>query len=72
MNSWPVQDANARFNELFNACLVSRPQFVSRQGADAAVLIPFDEWVRLQPASRPSLKDLLLSDFARTESLVLN
>ena len=33
-------------------------------------LIPIDEWRRLQAAARPSLKQLLLTDSARTDMLV--
>ena len=43
---------------------------VTRRGAEAAVLIPIEEWRRLQAAARPSLKQLLLADSARTEYLV--
>lgn len=43
---------------------------VTRRGAEAAVLVSADEWRRLQTAARPSLKDLLMSDEARTEVLV--
>lgn len=67
MHSWPVQDAKARFNEFLDACLSEGPQMVTRRGAEAAVLIPAQEWRRLQSAARPSLKELLLSDQARTE-----
>lgn len=38
---------------------------VTRRGAEAAVLVPVDEWRRLRAAARPSLKELLLSDEAR-------
>lgn len=67
MQSWPVQDAKARFSEFLDACLLEGPQMVTRRGAEAAVLIPVDEWRRLQSAARPSLKQLLLSDEARTD-----
>jgi antitoxin Phd len=70
MDSWPVQDAKARFSEFLDACLEKGPQIVTRRGTEAAVLIPVDEWRRLQAAARPSLKQLLLSDFARTDTLV--
>lgn len=70
MHSWPVQDAKARFSEFLDACLSEGPQMVTRRGAEAAVLIPVSEWRRLQAAARPSLKELLLSDQARTELLV--
>lgn len=70
MHAWPVQDAKARFSELLDACVSKGPQLVTRRGTETAVLVPIDEWRRLQAAARPSLKQLLLSDEARTEMLV--
>ena len=70
MHSWPVQDAKARFSEFLDACLLEGPQMVTRRGAEAAVLVPVQEWRRLQSAARPSLKHLLLSDQARAELIV--
>ena len=67
MHTWPVQDAKARFSEFLDACLSEGPQMVTRRGSEAAVLVPVDEWRRLQSAARPSLKQLLLSDEARTD-----
>jgi prevent-host-death family protein len=65
MKVWPVQDAKARFSELLDTCLRDGPQVVSRRGAQAAVLVPLDEWRRLEQAARPTLKSLLLSNHAR-------
>lgn len=70
MHSWPVQDAKARFSEFLDACLAEGPQMVTKRGNEAAVLVPVEEWRRLQAAARPSLKQLLLSEEARTEVLV--
>ena len=70
MHTWPVQDAKARFSEFLDACLVEGPQMVTRRGSEAAVLVPVQEWRRLQPAARPSLKQLLLSDQARAELVI--
>ena len=70
MKTWPVQDAKARFSEFLDACLADGPQMVTRRGAEAAVLVPAAEWKRLHAAAKPSLKELLLSDAARTEFLV--
>lgn len=67
MHVWPVQDAKARFSELLDSCLAEGPQMVTRRGAEAAVLVPVEEWRRLQAAARPSLKELLLSDGARAD-----
>lgn len=66
---WQVQDAKARFSELLEASLKEGPQIVTKRGLEAAVLVPIDEWRRLETLARPSLKDLLLAPDARTESL---
>jgi antitoxin Phd len=70
MHTWPVQDAKARFSEFLDACLLEGPQMVTRRGAETAVLVPVQEWRRLQSAARPSLKQLLLADQARAELIV--
>ena len=70
MQTWPVQDAKARFSEFLDACMAEGPQMVTKRGAEAAVLVPVDEWRRLQAAARPSLKQLLLSDQGRVALLI--
>lgn len=67
MKSWPVQDAKARFSELLDTCLKEGPQLVTKRGADSAVLVPFEDWQRLQRTARPTLKELLLTDEGRGE-----
>ena len=64
---WPVQDAEARFGELLEASLNEGPQIVTQQGVEAAVLVPIEEWRRLQSSARPTLKELLLADTPRAE-----
>jgi antitoxin Phd len=46
------------------------PQVVSRRGVELAVLVPMEEWQQLQAAARPSLRELLLAEAARTDALV--
>jgi prevent-host-death family protein len=70
MQTWPIQDAKARFSEFLETCLAKGPQMVTKRGAEAAVLVPMDEWKRLQAAARPSLKQLLLSEHERTGLVV--
>ena len=65
MTSWSVQDAKARFSEFLETCLSEGPQVVTKRGAETAVLVPLDEWKRLQASARPSLKDFLLGDGPR-------
>ena len=69
MHTWPVQDAKARFSEFLDACLAEGPQMVTKRGAEAAVLVPVEQWRRLQATARPGLKQVLLSDQARVKTL---
>lgn len=69
MKTWPVREAKARFSEFLETCLAQGPQMVTKRGAEVAVLVPVDEWQRLQAAARPSLKELLLADQARAEGV---
>ena len=70
MNSWQVQDAKARFSEFLDATLEKGPQIVTRRGVETAVLVPMDEWKRLQNSARPSVKSLLLAEEGRSDNLV--
>ncbi len=60
MGSWQLQDAKARFSEFLNAALKKGPQVVTRRGVETAVLVPMEEWRRMQQSSRPNIKELLL------------
>ncbi len=70
MTAWQVQDAKARFSELLDTTLKKGPQVVTRRGVEEAVLVPIEQWRRLQSASRPGLKALLLASGPRFEDLV--
>ncbi|HSC45360.1 MAG TPA: type II toxin-antitoxin system Phd/YefM family antitoxin [Candidatus Acidoferrum sp.] len=70
MAIWQLQEAKARFSELVNAVLKRGPQVISRRGIPTAVLVPIEEWRRLQENSRPSLKELLLRKEPRFEDIV--
>lgn len=70
MASWQVQDAKARFSEFLDATIKKGPQVVTRRGIETAVLVPIEEWNRLQRAARPGLKALLLAPEARFANLI--
>lgn len=70
MSSWQVQDAKARFSEFLDATIKKGPQVVTRHGIETAVLVPIEEWNRLQRSARPSLKTLLLAPDTRFEDLI--
>jgi len=67
MNTWPVQDAKARFSEMLDQCVTNGAQMVTRRGQEMAVLIPVSEWTRLKQNAKPSLYEALMSDEGRFE-----
>jgi antitoxin Phd len=67
---WQLQDAKARFSELVDTTIKEGPQVVTRRGVEAVVLVPVEEWRRLQDSVRPNLKELLLGPGPRFEDLV--
>jgi prevent-host-death family protein len=65
MNLWKLQDAKARFSEFLEQALTGGPQVVTRRGIQEAVLVPIEEWKRLQSAAPANLKDVLLATSPR-------
>jgi antitoxin Phd len=66
-NTWPVQDAKARFSELLEAASKYGPQLVTKRGIETAMLVPIEEWNRMKENRKATLKELLLSPEARFE-----
>jgi prevent-host-death family protein len=64
---WPVQDAKAHFSALLEASLTEGPQIITQQGVEAAVLVPIEQWRRLQGSTQPTLKELLLAESPRAD-----
>ncbi len=71
MKGWAVQEAKARFSELLQACDTDGPQLVTKRGVEMAMLVPVDDWKRLQALAKPSLKELLLSNDSRADIPIL-
>ena|SRR2546426_345383 len=44
---WQLQAAKARFSELFRRARTEGPQYVTRQGKEAVVVLPAEEFERL-------------------------
>ena len=70
MSTWQVQDAKARFSLLLKRALKKGPQVITHRGTEAAVLVPIEEWRRLQQSARPSVRELLLGPGPRFENLI--
>jgi antitoxin Phd len=67
MKSCAVQDAKAHFSELLNICINEGPQIMTRRGYEVAVIVPMNQWKKLNQSQHPSLKALLLSDLGRID-----
>ena len=55
---------------MLETTLAEGPQIVTKRGAETAVLVPIDQWRKLERMARLDLKELLLTAEARTEDLV--
>src|SRR5256885_16801425 len=49
--SWQLQNAKARFSELFRRARSEGPQWVTRQDKEAVVVVPAEDFERLQARS---------------------
>ena len=68
-NIWQVQEAKARFSEMLEASLADGPQIVTKRGVEIAVLVPIEQWRRMERMTKPDLKELLLAGEPRTDPL---
>jgi prevent-host-death family protein len=60
MASWKLHEAKAKFSELLDKVAQEGPQVVTRRGEETAIVVPIDEWRRLQAMTKPTLKEFLL------------
>jgi antitoxin Phd len=51
-HTWELQTAKARFCELFQLARSEGPQVITRQGKDAVVMLPIEQFDRLVVRSR--------------------
>lgn len=64
--SWKLQDAKARFSEVFARSLAEGPQRVTRHGKEAVIIVSEEDWRMRVPLpsateAKPSLADFLLN-----------
>jgi prevent-host-death family protein len=50
--SWQLQTAKARFSEVFRLARTEGPQLITRQGKDAVVMVPAEQFDQLVARSR--------------------
>ena len=63
-SSWQLQSAKAEFSELFRRARTEGPQWVTRQGKEAVVVLPDEEFERLR--ARASQPHSLVEFFAKS------
>jgi antitoxin Phd len=66
-SDWQLQTAKARFSELFRKARTEGPQTITRQGKDAVVMIPLEQYEKLK---KPAKKRESLYEFLRRSPLV--
>ncbi len=57
--NWTLQDAKNKFSQVVNNALSDGPQFVTRRGVDAVVVLSVQEYEHLT-SHKPSFTDFLL------------
>ncbi len=57
---WKLQDAKAQFSKIVNDALKNGPQYVTRRGTKAVVVVSVQEYEQLL-SEKPSFKEFLLS-----------
>ena len=57
---WKLQDAKSQFSKVVEEALRKGPQYVTRRGIEAVVIISAKEYEELA-GNKPSFKDFLLS-----------
>ncbi len=57
---WKLQDAKSQFSKLVNDALTGGPQFVTRRGDEAVVIISAEEYEKLI-SDKPGFREFLLA-----------
>lgn len=57
---WKLQDAKARFSQVVEEALKTGPQYVTRNGKKAVVIVSVQEYEELI-SEKPSFRDFLLN-----------
>jgi len=65
VDSWPIKDAEVRLGEVLEAARNNGPQVLTDEGHEAVVIVPIEDWRRIQKPARRTLKELLLAETPR-------
>ena len=72
VKTWTVEDAREDFDAVLRASETEGPQIVSESGKAVAVLLPIEQWRRMEERPKPdheAFKKLLMAPQSRAENL---
>jgi antitoxin Phd len=49
---WQLQEAKAKLSEVIDSAESSGPQVITRRGVEAAVVVPIEQWRKMQQKKR--------------------
>lgn len=61
MQTWQLQTAKAKLSKVIDEAEKKGPQMITRRGIETVVVVPVDQWRRLEPAPRRTLLEVLQS-----------
>lgn len=56
MRNWQLQEAKAKLSEVIATAKTQGPQIITQRGVNTAVIVPFDDWEKVQ-AKAPTKQD---------------
>lgn len=59
--TWQLQDAKNKFSQVVNHALADGPQIVTRRGQRTAVILAYEEFLKLKHPQSRSIANALLS-----------
>jgi len=46
-NTWQLQDAKSKFSQLVESAMLNKPQFVTKHGNNAVVILSFEDYKKM-------------------------
>ena len=66
-NTWQLQDAKSKFSQLVENAMSSEPQFVTKHGNNAVVVLSFDDYKKITKPKMDLVTFLRNSPLAEVE-----
>jgi antitoxin Phd len=63
MHTWPLQEAKNKFSQLVVSAQEGAPQYITKRGEEAAVLISMKEYKKLHKPAQPFNEFLVAGPF---------